>query len=83
MTEIILAAIIASFSFTAGAWFKAAMYDSENWEVYRYDPKIMGYRALTFGDRIHRGDLIVLGHQVNTLSLPIEGIPMHDMEEHR
>ena len=82
MLEVFIIAIIASISFTAGAWFKATIYDSQRWEIYRYDPNVMGYRLLTFSDSIYRGDMIIMALQINTLDLPIEGIPMHDIQEY-
>ncbi len=81
MIEIILGAIVVSISFAAGAWFKATIYNNQRWQIYRYDPSVMGYRLLTFGDSVYRGDMIIMALQINTLDLPIEGIPMHDIQE--
>ena len=82
MLEVFIIAIIVSISFAAGAWFKATIYENQRWEIYRYDPSVMGYRRLTFGDSIYRGDLTIMALQINTLDIPIEGIPMHDIQEY-
>jgi len=63
-----------SFGFVAGSWFKATIYDSQPWEVFRWDAGALGYRPVPMGAMLWRNDNVLMGLRMNSEQFPAEGI---------
>tara|TARA_R110002110_G_scaffold94645_1_gene245105 strand:- start:372 stop:605 length:234 start_codon:yes stop_codon:yes gene_type:complete len=71
-----IVAILLSFSigFTVGSYFKASVFDNQDWQCLRWDGNIFGYRPVAFGSRIKKGEKVMMALKLNTHDIPAEGI---------
>ncbi len=76
MLELFLGCVLFSIGFVAGAWYKSMIYDSQPWEVFRWDSVAMGYRPIPMGSLLHRGENVLMGLRLNSEAFPSEGIPL-------
>ena len=63
-----------SIGFTVGSYFKASAFDNQDWQCFRWDSNIFGYRPVAFGSRIKRGDKVMMALKLDTSAIPEEGI---------
>ncbi len=68
------ATFIFSFGFIAGSLLKAAVYDSQDWLVLRWDPSVFGYRPVAPGAMVYRGEKVVTAVRLDTSAFPDEGV---------
>ena len=62
-----IVAILLSFSigFTVGSYFKASVFDNQDWQC---------LRPVAFGSRIKKGEKVMMALKLNTHDIPAEGI---------
>jgi len=68
------ATFVFSFGFIAGSLLKAAVYDSQDWQVLRWDPSVFGYRPIGPGAVVYRDDKVVTAVRLDTSIFPDEGV---------
>ncbi len=51
--------------FASGSIFRRAVYDSQDWKVFRWDSNIFGYRPLPTGSKVTKGDKVIIGLQLS------------------
>ena len=74
MITVFIILVSFSFGFAAGSWFKAAIYDNQPWEVFRWDSGALGYRRVPMGAMLGRNDNVLMGLRLNSEQFPTEGI---------
>lgn len=71
----ILIAIIAfSLGWTAGSWWRGIMFDNLGWRCFRWSTEVFGFRPVVEGTRLHRGDKLIMGLDLDSSVFPEEGI---------
>ena len=74
MITILTGSLLFSSGFLCGSYLKSAAWENEDWKLLKWDGKIMGYRLLTAGSKMRRGENIVMCLKVDTEGLPEDGI---------
>jgi len=60
--------------YVIGSYLKSSAYDNQDWQCLRWDGTIFGYRPVTLGARIKRGEKVVMALKLETSAFPEEGI---------
>ena len=62
-----------------GMFLMNRYFDNQDWIIIRWNKSSLGYRTVSFGSRLMRGDRIMMGLNMNTDGFPEEGV-LYDVE---
>ena len=71
--EILLVLMSISLGFTIGALFKNAMFESQDWQIMRWDSRVLAYRPVAVGTNIYTGENVIMSLAIDTSDFPKEG----------
>ena len=71
--EILLVLGSVSIGFLLGALFKNAVFESQDWQIMRWDSHVLGYRPVAVGTNLHTGEDVVMSLPIDTRDFPEEG----------
>jgi len=54
-----------------GSFLKGAAYERQPWRFMRWNPTVFGYRPLTPGTRVNKGEKVIMALDIN---IPEEGL---------
>ena len=57
-----------------GAFLMNRYFDNQDWVMVKWNDSSLGYRTVSFGSRLMRGDRIIMGLKMRTDDFPKEGI---------
>ena len=57
-----------------GKYLTSAAYDSQPWEVMRWNTDVFGYRPVKQGSFLKRGDNIIMALRMNSDEFPEDGL---------
>jgi len=72
--SIILCILFFSLGWVGGAYFKGAYFDNLNWQILKWDSTVFGYRPVVHASRVIRGDKLIMGLEINPITIPEEGL---------
>ena len=73
MLTIILIVTIFSLGFVAGSYFRGLVFDGQDWQLFRWDKSILGYRPMKVGSMLSRNDKVIMALFFDTDTIPEEG----------
>ena len=62
--------VIFSAGFLAGSYLKGSAYDNQDWQILKWDESIFGYRPLSIGKYINRGDNVLMALKLQSENIP-------------
>ena len=77
MLELFIGAICFSAGFYAGAYFKTAVFGSQDWKVMKWNPDIFGYRKVPPGHSIYKDDDVFMCLKMDTDDIHSDGEEVH------
>ena len=74
--------IVLSFSlgFGLGSWLKGFIFDRLDWQCLRWSKDCFGYRPIVAGQKIYRGDKVMMALIIDPDHWPEEGIAAYGEE---
>jgi hypothetical protein len=60
--------------FLVGSLMRESSWESQDWQILKWNSKVMGYRPVAVGDRLHARENIVMSLSLNTEAIPAEGL---------
>ncbi len=80
MINIIISSILFFIlGFCLGIFIMNRYFDNQEWVMVRWNKSSLGYRTVSLGSRLMKGDRIIMGLKMNTDSFPEEGV-LYDVE---
>ncbi len=74
MLMVAIGSVIFSLGFVVGSLFRTSMYESQPWEVMRWNDSYLGYRPVCKGSFLNRGDRVIMALRLNSSTFPEEGV---------
>lgn len=65
---------IFCLGFMTGIALNKAAFKSQDWIILRWNPDSFGYRPVADGNRIYKGDKIMMSLKLDTQEIPEDGI---------
>lgn len=63
-----------SAGFVAGSFLRGSAYDNQDWQILKWDENVFGYRPLSIGKHINRGDNVMMALKLQSENIPNEGL---------
>ena len=79
MINIVIPIILFIVGFCLGVFITNKSFDHQDWIMMKWNSSSLGYRTVSFGTKLMRGDKIIMALSLNTSSFPDEGIT-YDVE---
>jgi len=57
-----------------GFFIVTKSFDNQDWTMLRWNKGCLGYRSVSFGSRLMRGDKVIMALHLDTTSFPNEGV---------
>ena len=74
MITFILVSISTTFGYLLGTALTNFKIDSQDWSVLRWHDEVFGYRTVSPGMKIYKNERVVMSLNVNTSTIPDEGM---------
>jgi hypothetical protein len=62
-----------------GIFIKDRAFDSQDWTILKWNNNCLGYRAVSLGSKLNRGDKIIMALCVKTDAFPEKGV-LYDVD---
>lgn len=60
--------------FIAGSLLKQSSWETRDWQILKWNSKVMGYRPVAVGDRLYPQENVIMSLALNTRGIPSEGV---------
>jgi hypothetical protein len=57
-----------------GVFIKTKAFDDQDWSMLKWNTNCLGYRTVSFGSKLMRGDKVIMALHLNTNEFPEEGV---------
>ena len=74
MTITILGILIFIFGFCLGSFVRTKIFDGQDWSMLKWNTNCLGYRSVSFGSKLMRGDKVIMALHLDTNEFPEEGV---------
>ena len=71
---IIFPALTFILGFCIGSLIRTKIFDNQDWSMLKWNTNCLGYRTVSFGSKLMRGDKVIMALHLNTDEFPEEGI---------
>ena len=65
--------------FCLGNIIKTKAFNNQDWDVLKWNKNCLGYRTVSLGEKLNRGDRIIMALHLKTDSFPEDGI-LYDVD---